>query len=162
MTLGKRSGRYSEVLDRLGFVSFGFFLIIVGVIFLITPNLHEEAVAFFQDFKLEEVYPNVYFPAPASSHPIIYRAAMRFCIAYALFQIAILALKFVLRDSLDSKAETLSGIVFWLGAGYLLNMLSVETINWFPFLGGLIIFAGLSLVVRSLFALLSGVVRREH
>lgn len=114
----------------------------------------EEAAAFFKDSKLVEVYPNVFFPAPASSHPILYRAAMEFCIAFALFQIAILVLKFVLRDSFDRKVETLSGIVFWLGASYLLSMLSAETINWFPFLGGLIIFVGLSLVVRSLLALL--------
>ena len=162
MALGERSDRFSEASDRLSFVSLGFLLVLIGVIVLITPNPYEEAVAFFKDFKLVKIYPKVSFPAPASSHSIVYRAAMGFCIAFALSQIAILVLRFVLRDSFDRKVGTLSGIVFWLGAGYLLSMLTAETINWFPFLGGLIILVGLSLVVRSLLALLFGVVRREH
>jgi len=74
----------------------------------------------------------------------------------------LLGLRFVLRDTLSRKAETLSGIIFWLGAGLLLNMLLVENIDWFAFLGGLIIFVGLSLVVRSLVVLLFGVTRKER
>jgi len=145
--------------DRLGFVSFGFFLILVGTIYLITPNCYDEFVAFFKDFKLMKVAPNMYFPAPASNHPVVYGAVMKFCFAFGLFQIVLLCLRFALRDTLSRKAETLSGIIFWLGAGFLSNMLLAENIGWFAFLGGLIIFVGLSLVVRSLMVLLFGVTR---
>ena len=158
----ERSERGPEKWDRLGFVSLGFFLILVGTIYLITPNIYDEFVAFFKDFKLKEVAPNMFFPSPASNHPVVYEAVMKFCFGFGLFQIMILGLRFVLRDTLSRKAETLSGIIFWLGAGFLLNMLLVKNIDWFAFLGGLIIFVGLSLVVRSLVVLLFGVTRKER
>jgi len=43
-----------------------------------------------------------------------------------------------------------------------LNMLLVENIGWFAFIGGLIIFVGLSLVVRSLVVLLFGGTRQKR
>jgi len=158
----ERSERRLEKWDRLGFVSLGFFLVLVGIIYLTTPNCYGEFVAFFKDFKLVKVAPNVFFPAPASNHPVVYGAVMEFCFVFGPFQIVLLGLRFVLRDTLSRKAETLSGIIFWLGAGFLLNMLFVENIGWFAFLGGLIIFVGLSLVLRSLVVLLFGVTRQER
>jgi len=147
-------------LDMLGFVSFGFFLVLIGVIFVITPNLYDEIVAFSKDFKLEEVYTNVYFPVPMSNHPVLYTAVAEFCVGYGLFHIAILCLRIYLRDYLSRKAGALSSVVFWLGAGYLLTILSAGNMEWFAFLGGLVVFVGLSLVVRSLVVLFFGVVRR--
>jgi hypothetical protein len=149
-------------LDMLGFVSFGFFLVLVGVIFVITPNLGDEIVAFFKDFELVEVYPNVFFPAPTPNHEVFYTAVAEFCIGYGLFQIAILILRVYLGDYLKKKAGTLSGAVFWLGAGYLLIILSAGNIEWFAFLSWLIIFVGLSLVVRSLVILLFETVLRGY
>lgn len=150
----------SEGWDRLSLASFGFFLILIGAILLLTPNYHNEFVSFFRGFHLVKVTSNVSLPAPKSSHPIVYTAVMDFCIAYGLFQIAILVLRFVLRDPIDRKAGTASGIVFWLGAGYLLSMLLIESIGWFDFLAGLVIFIGLSIVVRGFVTLLFQVMRR--
>jgi len=158
----ERPERRLEERDRLEFVSFGFFLVLVGTINLITPNIYSEFVAFFKDFKLVEVAPNLFFPSPASNHPIVYGAVMKFCFAFGLFQVVILGLRFVFRDTLGRKAGTLSGIIFWLGAGFLSNMLLTENIDWFAFLSGLIIFVGLSLVVRSLVVLLFGGTRQER
>ncbi|NIR87609.1 hypothetical protein GWO13_08660 [Candidatus Bathyarchaeota archaeon] len=149
-------------LDRLGFASFGFFLILVGAIFLATPNFVDEIVNFFKDFELVEVYPNVFFPAPASDHPVFYTAVAQFCIAYGLFQIAILVLRLYFGDYLKRKAGTLSGAVFWLGAGFLLNVLSAGNIDWFAFLSWIFILVGLSLVVRSLVILLFGAFLRRY
>jgi hypothetical protein len=149
-------------LDRLGFASFGFFLVLIGVIFIITPNLGDEIADFSEDFELVEVSPNVSFPKPASNHPVLHTAVAQFCIAYGLFQIAILILRLYFGDYLSRKAGTLSGAVFWLGAGYLLVILSAGNIGWFAFLSGLIIFVGLSLVVRSLVILLFETVLRGY
>lgn len=152
----------SKELDRLNFASFGFFLILIGVIFLATPNLIDKIVDFFKDFKLVEVYTNIYFPAPKSNHPVFYTAIAEFCIAFGLFQLAILVLRIYFKDYLDRKAGTLSGAVFWLGAGYLVNALSAEIIkDWFVFLSELIIVIGASLVVRSILILLFETVLRK-
>jgi len=155
-----RGERRSEGWDRLSLASLGFFLILIGAILLVTPNYRNEFVSFFRDFHLVKVTPNVSLPAPKSSHPIVYTAVMEFCIAYGLFQIAILVFRFALRDPIDRKAGTASGIVFWLGAGYLLSMLLTESIGWFDFLAGLAIFVGLSIVVRGFVTLLFQVMRR--
>ena len=155
-----QSERRSEGVDRLSLASFGFFLILIGAIILITPNYYDEFSAFFRDFHLVRVASNFFLPAPMSSHPIVYTAFMNFCIAYGLFQIAVVVFRFILRDPVDRKSGTASGIVFWLGAGYLLSMLITKNIGWFNFLAGLAIFIGLSIVVRSLVTLSFQVMRR--
>lgn len=157
-----RRERRREKRDILGLASFGFFLMLVGVIWIITPNLLEEVRDFFEDFKLEEeVFPNVFLPAPASSHPVVYTAVARFCFVFGLFQIFILVLRFIFREPVDKIAGTFSGMAFWLGAGFLANILSAETIKWFVFLGWIIVLIGLSLVIRSLVVLLSELVPRK-
>jgi tellurite resistance protein TehA-like permease len=146
--------RRHEKQDILGLASFGFFLMLVGIIWIVTPNLLEEVRKFLEDFKLKEVFPNVFLPAPASSHPVVYMAIARFCFVFGLFQIFILALRVVFREAVNKIAGTFSGMIFWLGAGFVANMLSTETIKWFAFVGWIIMLIGLSLVIRSLVVLL--------
>ena len=147
--------RQHEKRDILGFASFGFFLLVIGVIWVITPNLSQEVVDFFKDFKLEkEIFPNVFLPAPAGPHPVVYTALSRFCFVFGLFQIVILVLRFFFREPLGRVAGTFSGIVFWLGVGFVSNLLAAGTIEWFGFVGWFIVFIGLSLVVRSVLVLL--------
>ena len=156
--------RRREEQDKLSFASFGFFLLLIGVIWVITPNLFQEVVDFFKDFDLtEEIFPNVFFPAPAHPHrhTVVYTALVRFCFAFGLFQIAILVLRFFFRDTVDKVAGTFSGIVFWLGVGFVSNMLAAGDIEWFGFLGWFIVVIGLSIVVRSLLVLLFEVALRK-
>ena len=152
MTKGEK--RRSEGTDWLSIVSLGFFLVLLGVIWIITPDLSNEVIDFFKDVHLENMTENIILPAPEHSHPVVYRAAMQFCLAFGVFDIVILALRFVLRESMDRKTGTISGIVFWLGAGFFLNMLAAGDIGWFGFLAGLIIVIGLLIIVSSLVKLL--------
>ena len=156
-----RHERRREKRDILGLASFGFFLLLIGVIWIITPNISEEVVDFFKDFGLKKAFPNVFLPAPAHSHPVVYTAVARFCFAFGLFQILILVLRFAFREPVERMAGTISGIVFWLGAGFVSNMLSARTIRWFGFVGWLIVLIGLSLVIRSLVVLSYELVLRK-
>ena len=154
--------RRREGQDRLSLASFGFFLLLIGVIWVITPNLFQEVVDFFKDFKLEkEIFPNVFLPAPAHRHPVVYTALARFCFVFGLFQSVILFLRFFFREPLDRVAGAFSGVVFLLGVGFVSNLLAAGTIGWFGFLGWFIVFIGLSLVVRSLLVLLFEVALRK-
>jgi len=157
-----RHERQPEERDVLGLASFGFFLLLIGVIWIITPNLSQRVIDFFKDFKLtEEIFPNVFLPAPAHRHPLVYTALTRFCFAFGLFQIVILVFRFLFREPLDRIAGTFSGIVFWLGVGFISSLLADGEIGWFGFLGWVIVFIGLSLVVRSLLVLLFEVALRK-
>ncbi|MBE0512907.1 hypothetical protein IBX38_07645 [Candidatus Bathyarchaeota archaeon] len=154
--------RQHEKRDILGLASFGFFLLLIGVIWVITSNLSQAVVDFFKDFELtEEIFPNVLLPAPAHHHPVVYTAVALFCFVFGLFQIVILVLRFFFREPLDRVAGTFSGIVFWLGVGFVSNLLAAEALEWFGFLGWFIVFIGLSLVVRSLLVLLFEVALRK-
>jgi len=163
-----RHERPYEERDILSLASIGFFLLLVGVIWIITPNYSQEVEAFFKDFKLREAFPNVFLPAPQRHHEVIYTAVARFCFVFGLFQIFILALRLFFREPLDRIAGTISGIVFWLGAGFASNMLSVRIIEWsvsrqwFVFLGWLIMLVGLSLAIRSLVVLLYELTLRKY
>jgi len=144
----------SEGTDLLSLLSFGFFLAVLGAIWAVTPNFTDEVTSFFTDFQLANVTENITFPAPKASHPVVYTAAMQFCFVFGIFQIAILAVRFVLHESLNRKADTLSGMAFWFSAGSFLYMLANKTLGWFGFIGGLIVSIGLLIVTSSMVKLL--------
>ena len=125
-----------------------------ALFFLIVPDYGAEVMDFFGDIKFREVASNVSLPAPGTHHPVVYQTAMNFCIVFGLFQFFILALRLFLRSSVSKAAETVSNIVLWLGAAYMFNLLLLRDARWFPFIGGLVAVAGLSLVARSLVRLL--------
>lgn len=153
-----RKGRAN--FDRLGLVSFGFFLILVGMIWAFTPNITEAVVEFGKDLgsHFQTIGGNVTLPVPEQSHPVVYSAAMQFCIIFALSEIFILGLRLVFHDSIDRMAGDVSGMAFWFSAGYFLYLLANASISWFGFLAGIIISAGLAIVASSLVKLL----RRER
>ena len=153
--------RRSGGTDWLSLLSFGFFLILLGVFWTNNPGIEEKIIAFITDLHLENVIekiggPNIVFPVPRNlyDHVELYAIARQFCLIQASFQIAMLALRFAFRESLNRKAMTISNIVFWFGEGFFLNMLANQAIGWFGFLAGFIVIIGLSIVVSSFVRLL--------
>jgi len=142
--------RYSRSTGWLSTLSFGFFLILFGLIWIITPNFSSKVIDFVKDFHLEHLTEHVVLPAPEHSHPIIYKATMQFCVVFGAFQIVILILRFIFHDSLDKKSGTISNIAFWFITSFFLNMLVNEPTHWFGFLAGLIISIGLAIIASSL------------
>jgi len=133
----------------LGWLSFGAFLVIVGGIFLITPNLTDEIKTFFTDFKLEQVSGDFYFPTPQNPHPTFYKSIAIFCFAYGMYQFILLILKFVLKAEPTNKSGTFTSIIFWLVTGCVMLMLKNETIEWLTFIATLVILAAIALIITS-------------
>ncbi len=146
LSLGKRP---SEKIDILSIASFGFFLVLIGVIFAITPNLLDRIYDFLHDFHLQEVYPGISFPTPASNHSALYGALFQFCLIFAIFQVVILVARIILKESIKRKSGTFSGLFFWFGAAVALNLLRAGSIDWPIFLGWLVVLVGTVIVVRS-------------
>jgi len=146
---------------KIGLISFGFFLILVGFIWLNTPGLKDAVVAFIKDFQLKQAFPNVYLPAPESewNHKVVYGAFQQFCVGYGLFQIVVLVLRFVFGSSISDKAGTVSSFVFWLGLSFFVGLLLTEAVVWFAFLAGFIVVVGLSIIVRGLAQILMRTMR---
>jgi hypothetical protein len=143
----------------LSAISAGFFFILVGAIFLITPNLFNNIITFFSNFGTVRV-PNtqIYLPAPKypptspSANSAVYSAVGQFSLIWGLFQIVILVLRFFARSPLNKKAETVSNFVFWLGASFLISTFLNEkttTTTWFAFWTTIIMLIGASLIVRA-------------
>jgi hypothetical protein len=133
-------------------ISAGFFLLLVGVIFVITPNLFESIIDFLTDFKLVDVpNTNIIFPGPEfpGSHLAVYKAAGQVSIALCLFQIVMLALRFIIPSSWGKRAETVGNFVYWAGAAFLIQSFLVESTQWFVFWSTIIIIAGISLIARA-------------
>ena len=149
----------------LSVLSAGLFLILVGMIFVTTPNLFDKIVTFFKDFDIVSVpYSNVRLPAPQhpETHSTLYSAVWTFSFIWSLFEIILLVLRFLTRSQLTKKAETMSNIVFWLGTTFLINrFLSETTTNetWFMFWTTIIMLLGVSLVIR---AIILAIARPEH
>ena len=151
-------GRRREERDWFGLVSFGFFLILIGVMFLVIPNFFSHAETFVKSLNQTEISPGsgIFLPIPTGDNTEVYRAIMYFCLAFGMFQIIILILRFAIKSSVGRKAGTLGGIVFWLGAGFFASMLVTDgNKNWFLFLAGLVVSIGLAIMVGSLARLFS-------
>lgn len=147
--------RYSE--GVFSAVSAGFFFILVGAIFVITPNLFDKIEAFFRNFDVVSVphTENIFIPAPLfpDAHSVVYSAATQLSLIWGIFQISILAFRLVARSSLNKKAETISNMVFWLGTSYLISTFLNETTTmemWFVFWTVIIMLIGVSLVIRAI------------
>jgi hypothetical protein len=133
-------------------ISIGFFLLLVGALFVINPDLFGSILDFFKDFKLVDVpNTNITFPAPASpnSHSMVYGAAGQFSIALGVFQIIILALRFFIPSSWEKRSETVGNFVFWVGASFLIQLFLIETTQWFVFWSTIIILVGVSIIARA-------------
>jgi hypothetical protein len=146
----EKSSRYrSRETEWIGLLSFGFFVLALGFIWIITPNFSDEIVSFSKDFTQHSVNitGSARLPAPVNNHPVLYTAIMQLAVALAVFQIVVLALRFVYHDSIHRKASTISSIAFWFAAAFFLNMLASATIGWFAFVAGLIICVGVAIIV---------------
>jgi len=149
--------RYREGL--LSAVSAGFFFILIGGIFVATPNLFDNIFRFFNDFDMVNV-PNtvIYLPAPKypptspTANSAVYSATWQFSLVWSFFQIVFVMLRFIAGSPWGKKAETASNVVFWFGTSYLIRTLLNETATtttWFVFWAEVIMLIGVSLIVRA-------------
>ncbi len=139
--------------DLLGLVSFAFFLIALGAIFATVPGLSTKVVEFFQSFRVEEVYPGTSFVAPTGNQTAFYGAAYTFSIIIGVSQVIVLGARFLVRDTAGRKADSFTGITFWFGAAWGFYSLAAGSLDWFVFLGWVVILAGISITLRSAVAL---------
>lgn len=135
--------------DWISTINIGVFIILLGVIWIITPNLGGKIINFFRDFHMVEVSSNLFLPAPASNHPVLYKAVANLMLIFGMFQLVILGLRTIFRDSLQRKIDTISGMVFLLALSLFLSMLANGAIGWFGFIGGFLICIGLSIVTSA-------------
>lgn len=146
--------------SRDGFISAlsaGLFLLLVGILFIVTSGLFDSTVTFFQNFDIIQVphfTTGFVLPAPKNPamHVTVYSAAAQFSFAWSLFLIGILAVRIFANSPLRRKAENVSDIVFWLVAGYLITQFldnrTTPTL-WFAFWAAIIMLAGLTLIIRA-------------
>jgi len=141
----------------LSIFSAGVFFIILGVVFVGTPGLIDNTIAFFQDFKIVRV-PKVSFeislPAPANpgNYSNVYSAAALFCFSWGIFLAVLLGLRLFARSPLKKKADATSDIVFWLVGGFLINnFLNATTTHamWFSFWAAIVVLIGVTLIIRA-------------
>ena len=157
------SKRHREGL--LSALSAGFFLVLIGMLFVIKPNLYNDTATFFNNFNLTSTVPHtqIKLPAPSSNSTVrdanlsVYSAVQQFSLAWGIFLIALLVLRFAFDSSWRRKAENISNIVFWFGLIYLVQTWLINPTNsntyqaqtWFEFWSMIIVLLGISLIVRS-------------
>jgi hypothetical protein len=133
----------------------GGFLIIVGVVFGLTPGITGKIWDLFLDLT-GVTYPaingSIVLPAPAhpAAHFDLYSAVFNFMLAVGVLQIAILAARLWAHSPTRKIAETAGNAVFWLGGAVVANLylLAGTLTGWFTFWPALIILAGASLIAQ--------------
>ena len=155
----RHSNRYEGILSAVGA---GFFLLLIGMLFVTIPGLSDSIVSYVTHFRTVQVGgTSVYLPAPIDVHPIdatlVYSAVWRFSIIWAVFLVALLIARFVVHSPARRKAEELGNVVFWFGTVYLVQTYLVGAVNfrdptnWFLFWATVVILIGVSFVVRGIF-----------
>jgi hypothetical protein len=141
-----------EKMNWLGLFSFGFFILLVGIIWLSTPGLSDDIVSFLtpENWHNQQIFGGILFPYPKANYPILYTAVMEFCFIFAIFHVVVLAIRFGLRESINRKAGTVSSIAFWFSAGAFVYWLANGTIGWLSFIGGIVVSVGLAIVASSI------------
>ena len=171
MSFGGSSRRHKEGL--LSAVSVGFFLLLIGALFVIRPNLYADTVTFFSNFNATSVVPNsqARLPAPdaqssATNSTVrnanldVYSATQQFSLVWGIFLIALLILRFGYGSTWRRKARNISDIVFWFGAVYLIQTWLIGPTNsvlppttaqpWFEFWSMIVVLIGATLIVRAI------------
>jgi hypothetical protein len=133
-------------------ISVGFTLLLIGTLFVITPNLFDSVIEFLKDLGLVDV-PNTeimfFGPELPLRHMTLYQTAGQLSIAVAVFEVFMLALRFVIPSSWDKRSETAGNLVFWIGAVYLIQVFLIDSIQWFVFWTTIIMVIGVSLIARA-------------
>ncbi|MCJ7631784.1 hypothetical protein MUP77_05220 [Candidatus Bathyarchaeota archaeon] len=153
----QRQDRTSNKDTIIRAVATGFFFILVGAIFISTPNLTSELTAFFKDFISVKApnTENVFLPVPASlrAHLNVYMAVENFSIVWGTFQIFLLPIRLIFHSTTHRKSENVSDIVLWLGLSYLISFFlnsQVTLTGWFLFWTMTITLLGVSLIARAI------------
>lgn len=148
----------------LGAISAGAFLVIVGLMFIIHPNLIDKVINFFNDIKLVSILNqnNIMLPAPASValHVDVYSAVEQFSLAWGVFLAAMLVARFAVNSPTRRKAENISDIIFWFGTAYLIQTWLIDSSKWFEFWAMILILLGTSLIVRAVYLAAAGLARK--
>jgi uncharacterized membrane protein len=139
-------------------MAIGGFLILVGLVFSLNPNITDRISDFFSSMT-STTYPigsstsTIYLPAPTNpaAHSALYSVLLQFDIGFGLLQVIILALRLFYHSKTDKIAETVGNMIFWLGAAALVStILQVGTLqSWFEYWGALIVIVGISFVARA-------------
>jgi hypothetical protein len=138
-------------------IAVGGFLIILGVVFGLTPGVWKNTLDFFWDFSVKG-FPfaegTIVFPVPAhpASHFEFYNAIFYFAVGVGVLQAAILASRLYVHSRIRRIAETVGHLVFWFGVALAVQVWLMEGTleGWFAFWAALIIVFGVSLVARGL------------
>ncbi|MDG6222108.1 MAG: hypothetical protein QCH99_02470 [Candidatus Bathyarchaeota archaeon] len=133
-------------------VSFGFFILVLGILFVSTPDLFGKIVDFFGDLGLDEISNSgVFLPAPENprSHLALYIVMGLVSIVGVVFQAIMLVLRFVISSSWAKRSETLGNFVYWIGVAFLVQWVLIDNTQWFVFWSGIIMAAGVSLIARA-------------
>jgi len=149
--MAEKTSRRPRGTDWLGLASFGFFVLLIGAVWVFTPGLTSAVQNFVLDFELQNVTNSISLPAPANvqDHTAVYLAAMEFCVVFGVFHVVVLALRFVFHDHIDRKADAASGMAFWFCAAYFMNLLYGGSIGWFSFIAGVVISGGVAITASS-------------
>jgi len=146
------SRKIDEGPDILGAVTFGLIVILLAVMFIAIPgNIIGQFTAFVLDFALVQVYPGFYWWAPQNpaTHIGLYNAIFLFFAATIAINTIVLILRVVFRDSTRRQFESFGGIIMSAGTTWAAYNLTMHY-NFTHFMGYLIVFAGISLIISSL------------
>ncbi len=139
-------------------VAFGGFLVIIGLLFVLTPNLWHNVNSFFDDITTRPLpfggsnsTISLLAPLHPEGHQAVYNAVLQFDIAFGVLQIIILGLRVGYHSRTRRIAETFGNAVFWLGAALTMYVFLLQGTleSWFEYWAALIVVVGVSFIARA-------------
>ncbi len=143
------SRKMHEGPDILGGVTAGLIIILIALLFIMTPFLLGHLWNFITDFTWQEVYPGFIWWAPQNPHPEVYNTLFLFFIGTLVINVIVLILRVIFRDSYRRQIESIGGIIVSVGISWAAYNLTLNN-NFTAFAGWVIVFIGVSIIISSL------------
>lgn len=135
--------------DILGGVTAGLIIILIAILFVLTPFLLGHLFNFITNFAWQEVYPGFIWWAPQNPHPVVYNTLFLFFLGTLVINVIVLILRVIFRDSYRRQIESIGGIIVSIGISWAAYNLTLNN-NFTAFAGWTIVFIGVSIIISSL------------
>ncbi len=143
------SGAAAHIRSSIKTISFGLFLVLVGVFSIAFP-LIDEARTFFQDLRLQPIIDGIHVPLPTSHHPHFFHILSYFSAIWGGWLIIVCILRIAMHDHWREVVHTLSDSIFWLGIAFLLSQIEVGILQFRHIFAGMVILVGIGIVIKAL------------
>jgi hypothetical protein len=135
--------------DYVGIVTAGMFLILVAMLYIITPNVFSNFSDFFTSFELVEIATGYTVVRPAIPNIVVFQLGFQFSVGIAVVNSIAVLLHLLTSSPLHKTGSSIIGTLTWFGFSWSSYLLYIGSLDWITWMGYVALIFGVSVVISS-------------